>query len=268
MTKASDSAAAPGRTARVRRAPAPEAAGVAEDQRLAALHLRLGGLSLARAELEDMLQRGALGDAGLADLAEARWRSGDLDGAGAAATDYLATGGTRPIASVIAAEAAAVIGRPVDARAHVEALRALDAAALDFLFSGMPRRAFWPSAPVGTPGLPETLLGADPPPAGRATARVPRPPAEPTDELSRAREELSSGIVDDVGRGVARLGLVLRQDPALAPAVLDALRTRRDPAALLVRGDAYRLLGRHLEAEAAFHAAGQALDTRDADRPA
>jgi hypothetical protein len=253
---------------RARRAAAPQAAAAAEDQRFAALHLRLGSLSLARAELEDLLQRGALDGAGLADLAEARWRSGDLEGAAVAAADHLATGGVRPIASVIAAEAAAAIGRPVEARAHVEALGALDAAALDHLFSGMPRRAFWFSAPVGGPGLPEPGPEVGRPRAGRATSRVPRPLAGPADELSRAREELSAGTPDEASRGVARLALVLRQDPALAPAVLDALRSRRDPAALLVRGDAYRLLGRHLEAEAALHAAGQALDARDVDGPA
>ena len=98
---------------------------------------------------------------------------------------------------------------------------------------------------------------AEPPRACR------RPLAEPADELARARAELSSGIADEAIRGAARLALALRLDPALAPAVLDALRTRRDPAALLVRGDAYRLLGRHLEAEASLHAAAEALDTAD-----
>jgi hypothetical protein len=42
--------------------------------------------------------------------------------------------------------------------------------------------------------------------------------------------------------------------------VLDALHLRREPAAALLRGDAQRLLGRHLEAEAAFDAAAASLD--------
>lgn len=267
MTGTTSSTAA-GRTERVRREPAPGAAAIAEDRRLAALHLRLGGLLLAHAELEDLLRRDALDTDGLADLAEARWRNGDLDGAAAAAADHIAASGLRPIALVIAAEAAAAAGRPDEARAHVEALGALDAAEIEHLFAGMPCRASWPSAPGSTSAAPETPLGADrrgrTGTAGRATSRLAGPPNEPADELSRARTELSSGAAGEADRGVARLALVLRLDPALAPAVLDALRPRRDPAALLVRGDAYRLLGRHLEAEAAFHAAGQALDALDA----
>jgi tetratricopeptide (TPR) repeat protein len=278
MTRTAGSAATPGRTARVRRGLAPEATAITEDRRLAALHLRLGSLSLAHAELEDLLRRDALDAAGLADLAEARWRNGDLDGAAAAAADHLAIGGSRPIALVIAAEAETAAGRPAEARAHVEALGATDAAAIDQLFAGMPRRAFWPFAPVATIESPEAPSGPDRPGrairagrsgrTGRAGSGVPEILAESADELSRARDELNSGIADETARGVARLGLVLRLDPALAPAVLDALQPRRDPAALLVRGDAYRLLGRHLEAEAAFHAAGLALDALASDRPA
>lgn len=267
MTGTTSSAAA-GRTARVRREPAPLVAAIAEDRRLAALHLRLGGLFLALAELEDLLRRDALDTEGLADLAEARWRSGDLEGAATPAADHLAAGGLRPIALVIAAEAAAAAGRPDEARAHVEALGAVDASEIEHLFAGMPRRASWPSAPGSTSAAPEIPPGADPRgrsgTAGRARSHLAGPLNEPTDELSRARAELSSGTAGEADRGVARLALVLRLDPALAPAVLDALRPRRDPAALLVRGDAYRLLGRHLEAEAAFHAAGQALDVLDA----
>ena len=62
-------------------------------------------------------------------------------------------------------------------------------------------------------------------------------------------------------RALLRLGLVLRADPTLAPAVLDAIHLRREPAAALLRGDAERLLGRHLEAEAAFDAAAEALES-------
>jgi hypothetical protein len=93
-------------------------------------------------------------------------------------------------------------------------------------------------------------------------------PADASRELDRARGELSSGVAADAARGIARLALVLRLDPALAAAVLDVLQVRRDPAALLLRGDAYRLLGRHLEAEAALQAASQALGALDVGRPA
>lgn len=271
MTRTPGSKAVTARTPRVRKEPASEVGAAAEDRRLAALHLALGALSLARAELEDLLGRGVLDAAGLADLAEARWRGGDLEGAGAAAADHLAAGGVRPIALVIAAEAAAAAGLPAELRRHVEALGDVDGAALEHLFSGMPRRAFWPSAPLPTAGPPETPSEADRPGrsgrAGRVALREPGTAVEPMDELSRARMELSSGNADESLRGVSRLALALRVDPAIAPAVVDALRLRGDPAALLVRGDAYRLLGRDLEAEAAFHAAGQALDALDGSRP-
>jgi len=49
--------------------------------------------------------------------------------------------------------------------------------------------------------------------------------------------------------------------PDHAPAVLDAINLRREPDAALLRGDAQRLLGRHLEAEAAFDAAAETLES-------
>ena len=52
---------------------------------LARLHLRLGSLSLARAELETLAGKDMLDAEGVVDLAEARWRTGDITGAGEAA---------------------------------------------------------------------------------------------------------------------------------------------------------------------------------------
>ena len=98
--------------------------------------------------------------------------------------------------------------------------------------------------------------------------RVTEGPAEATDQLDLARAELGSSNAGDGARGLARLALVLHLDPALAPAVLDALGPRRDPSALVLRGEAFLLLGRHLEAEAAFGAAGRALNGAIPDRPA
>jgi hypothetical protein len=79
---------------------------------------------------------------------------------------------------------------------------------------------------------------------------------DPATELAAAREELSSRPE----RAILRLSLVLRHDPTFAPAVLDILHLRREPTAALVRGDAQRLLGRHMEAEAAFDAAAESLE--------
>jgi hypothetical protein len=297
---------------------------------VARVHLRLGQLTLARAELEDLLRRDALDGQAMAALAEARWRTGDGAGAADAAFTHLEAGGTDDVALCIAAEAAASEGRATEARALMDRLPAADAATLDALFAGMPRRAFWPAGPVDRSDLDELRRGADgrgagrpergpsgllPAPtdpaaapnglvAGDAPAEVRsvpgpravieatsgpdwgagkmRPAAEggqpqiertpmdlpihrgrrlkgqldPQVEIVRARAELESRPE----RAFLRLALVLRHDPTYAPAVLELLRLRREPTAALVRGDAQRLLGRHLEAEAAFDSAAESLE--------
>lgn len=276
-------------------------ASLGEDVRLARLHLRLGMHAVARAELEDLGGRGALDTDGLAVLAEARWRTGDLEGAADVADAHLGAGGNDPVAIIIAAEAAAVAGQAADARALVDRLRGLDPATLDAMFAGIAHRAHWPgaaapaTAPGATartpdataaapsevpayparasavPGPAEILeshasLWSDEPTAaaaeGTTAATARRQPgaptwveparakghADPEQELEAARDELS--VAPE--RGLLRLALVLRLDPTLAPDVLDAVRLRREPAAIILRGDAERLLGRHLEAEAAF----------------
>jgi hypothetical protein len=296
----------------------PEAS---DEIRLAQLHLRVGMLSLALAELEDLEHRSLLSGAERALLAEARWRTGDTDGAADAARAHLDAGGAAPIALSIAAEAAAADGRPGEARSFMDRLGLPDAAMLDGLFAGMPRRAFWPSAPPESteeqtpsegpsgfdPGPWEAAAGsaASPParrtespgPAGiRAESRAAQTPAlwpdetaagaadaeddaaaggaeaapvspsrprhatpslqqDPVAELALAREELAT----HPERALLRLALILRLDPTLAPAVLDAIVIRTEPAAAIIRGDAQRLLGRHLEAEAAFASAAIGL---------
>ena len=300
----------------------------ADDLRLARVHLRLGQLTLARAELEDLLRRDLLDAASLATLAEARWRTGDTAAAAEAAQAHLDAGGADDVALCIAAEAAAVDGRPDDARALMALLPVSDAATLDVLFAGMPRRAFWPAGPVDRSDLDElrrdptsrdalsgrrgqapprpvidavteayghpgtemeagTTTPAGPDPrdaraipgprevmdasggwqarqpatapgsrAGRQRQRRMKGELDPAAELASARAELESRP----DRAYLRLALVLRHDPTFAPMVLEALHLRREPAAALLRGDAQRLLGRHLEAEAAFDAAAESLE--------
>lgn len=307
------------------------------DLRMARLHLRMGQLTLARAELEDLFRRDALDVIGLAILAEARWRTGEGPAAASAALAHLEAGGSDDVALCIAAEALAAEGRPADARAMMDRLPASDAATLDALFAGMPRRAFWPAGPVDRSDIDElrretdaraaagrrggarpisaatsdaatevyqppvgavsasgqagSPLGAPPTdrraipgprevleataagawgPGGRpstaAAGSVGRPvrgterrvkgQMDPATELAKARDELSA----KPERAILRLSLVLRHDPTYAPAVLDILHLRREPTAALVRGDAQRLLGRHMEAEAAFDAAAESLE--------
>ena len=307
---------------------APVANRHSDDVRVARVHLRLGQLTLARAELEDLLRRDALDGQAMAALAEARWRTGDAVGAADAAFTHIEAGGSDDVALCIAAEAAASEGRATEARALMDRLPAADAATLDALFAGMPRRAFWPAGPVDRSDLDELRRGADgrgsgraaPGPSGPVPATDPaaapggpsggdapadvrsvpgpravieatsgtdwdaaaRPAADsgqtqiertapelpihrgrrlkgqldPQVEIVRARAELESRPE----RAFLRLALVLRHDPTYAPAVLELLRLRREPMAALVRGDAQRLLGRHLEAEAAFDAAAESLE--------
>jgi hypothetical protein len=104
----------------------------------------MGQLGLARAELEALAGSGALDNRSLLVLAEARWRTGDLTGAGDAAQAYLGTGGDDIVALVIAAEATAAIGRPTEARRL--AGRVLERAdrPLDLIFAGQRRSLIWP----------------------------------------------------------------------------------------------------------------------------
>ena len=316
--------------------PASDPARIA-DLRMARVHLRMGQLMLARAELEDLYRRDALDVVGLAVLAEARWRTGEGPEAADAALAHLEAGGSDDVAVCIAAEAMAAEGRPAEARMLMDRLPASDATTLDALFAGMPRRAFWPAGPVDPSDIDELRRETDaraaagrrggmrpsstgiedaptqayqqPAAAGTASGQagsplgtpptdrrsVPgprevleataagawgasgRPPAgtvgatgrpsrgherrvkgqmDPAFELAKAREELSA----KPERAILRLSLVLRHDPTFAPAVLDILHLRREPSAALVRGDAQRLLGRHMEAEAAFDAAAESLE--------
>jgi hypothetical protein len=290
---------------------AVEASGVTTrdpDLVLARMHLRLGSLALARAELETLAGRDALDEAGLLDLAEARWRTGDITGAGEAAVAALHDEEGPLLALVVAAEAAAARGRPTEARRLADKAMEAAAGSIDALFAGMPRAAVWPPDAAAPPPSPTTMF--DPPRRPISAAhRHPRPhdavaavtdaagvaaaaqaapgeeadaatvglweaagaphpgaetdrsvadlePAGRPDDLPSGEQELDLGRValraGDPGEAAVRLGLALRVAPALAPAVLDLIagRTERDIA--LVRGDAYRLVGREIEARQAF----------------
>jgi hypothetical protein len=227
---------------------------------VARLHLRLGSLQLARAELEEMAGKGILDDEGLIDLAEARWRTGDLAGAGEAANVAIGAGNEAIVALVIAAEATAAAGRPAEARRL--ASRALEMADLSVadVFAGMPRSSIWPIEP-GTPTVAEPLFGAEASPTTATTAaaashapglwddtaEVDLP--DPAEALEAGRAALADGRI---AAGALQLSLVLRLAPALAPAVLDMLASHDAPELALVKGDAYRLVGHERDARLAF----------------
>jgi hypothetical protein len=267
--------------------------------RLARLHLRTGGFALARAELETLAGAGALDDEALLDLAEIRWRTGDLPGAGEAAAAYLSTGREALVALVIASEATASLARPAEARRLAARAVELAGEPLDRLFAGMTRSAAWPSeaaersaplaslAPLAMPqpraaarsgdSAADGAAGAawtygvdapalDPAEADDAAAgpgaSVPMP--DPAAELAAARSALAEG--DRAGAAI-RLAVVLRFAPALAPAVLDVAAAEPGPAYDLVRGDALRLVGHETQARRAYATAVARL-TPDTDRAA
>ena len=133
----------------------------------------------------------------------------------------------------------------------------------------------WSPQPIEQPFAPMSSLVAGPAPVGRggltqpggatSTAAVVVSGRLAGEELESVDQAVSAG---DIGGAVQRLGVLLRLDPALAPIILSAAdRTAavapagsRDLSAIhLVRGDAYRVLGRDNEAAAAYQAAHQAL---------
>jgi hypothetical protein len=223
---------------------------------------------------------------GLVALAEARWRTGDLPGAGEAAQACLAAGRDDLLVLVIAAEAMAALGRPGEARRLAgQALERSDVP-LDAIFAGIPRSLIWPADPSEA-GQPEGMLfpapdtSQRPPgtPAGAAKTETaegtPRPaerrdasapglweikggPRVPGGELPQPASEMAAAtaaLADGrFGDGAVHLAIALRLASALAPAVLELVEAseRRTPELELVRGDAYRLVGHELEARRAY----------------
>jgi hypothetical protein len=229
--------------------------------RIAALHLRAGQHALARAELEALAGHGRLDEAALLDLAEVRWRTGDLAGAGDAAGALLARGRETPLALVIAAESVNAAGRPGEARRlSGRALELVDGP-LDPLFAGMPRSAIWPAS----------VAVVAPSPSPRRHGR--RPSGEGTGAPSTASEAFAGGRAalarGDAGRAALLLGVAMRLEPGFAEDVLRAVASRDDqPQLALVRGDALRLLGREAEALDAFdRARGHAASAPPRDDP-
>lgn len=159
----------------------PEEAEVAAarstDLALARIHLRLGSLALARAELETMAGVDGLDTDGMLDLAEVRWRTGDLVGAGDAALVVLRTDEPRPLALLIAAEAAAVDGRPGEARRLASRAIELAGGSIDAFFAGMPRAGVWPTDAAEPAPIAGTLFHRE---TGNGSALT------PTDERAQA----------------------------------------------------------------------------------
>lgn len=216
---------------------------------IARLHLRAGLVAHARVELETLAGAAELDLPGILDLAEVRWRTGDIRGGGEAAAAYLALSARAgldpegPLAHVIVAEAAADRGHDAEAAEAVVGALAILGAGLDDpaalepallrLFAGIEPRGPWPEpAQVGElpaapprrlPWEPYAVAPADPPPADAARVASPAEPSVPSpvdDLLETGRDALASA---EPGRAAVALGLALRSDPASAPAVAAAV---------------------------------------------
>jgi hypothetical protein len=234
--------------------------------RLARLHLRTGSLALARVELETLAGEGTLDDEALLDLAEVRWRTDDLTGAGEAAAAHIASGREAPIALIIAAEATAALGRPGEARRLAGRALELVDQPIDAVFAGMPRSDVWPAQPLERvagwtlPPIEVTVVADERDEDGEGAGEPGEPAPDPGADLEAAREALAAG---DRSAAAFRLSVVLRLSPALAPAVLDVAGTEPGPDFDLVRGDALRLVGREKQARQAFASASAGRRTMD-----
>jgi hypothetical protein len=274
--------------------------------RLARLHLRGGSYALARSELETLAGADRLDPDAVLDLAEVRWRTGDLAGAAAAAEAWLAEGDSdagadQVVAHVICAEAAAERGRDADAMAHVDAAAPGlgDRRTLEAILAGIVARAAWPFEPdaaiepTTATGPAAAAAGAAVPGAAGPGAVEPSPAepgvaepvlaepgsAEPAAtagqaaagaQLARAGAEMLAAAP---GRAVVLRALALQADRDAASTVLEALdgsqpSAEHAAAIALVRADALRAAGRHDEARIAYASAERlALEPASADAP-
>ena len=253
------------------RAAAPAVVDPATEIRFARLHLRTGSLHQARSEYESLAGNNLLDVPATLDLAEVRWRTGDLIGAGSAAAAYLAADGQSALGFLIAAEAAAAQDHPADARRH--AGRALERSVTDLevFFAGVPHRMAWPESMWGTPAA--MRIDVSPPattpdsavsssviavplieaPEGSLWAQteelaVPEPEAQlPVAEPRSWDGEVAAGVAaleaGDALMAALHFAVGLRMSPESARAVVDGIGEHRDLALELVRADASRLLG-------------------------
>jgi hypothetical protein len=179
----------------------PRSAASADDsatsRRMARIHLRTGSLALARAELELLAGRNLLDLPGLLDLAEARWRTGELPAGGDAAVAYIGAGGENALGFVIAAEAQAVAGRRSEERRYVALALERCASGLDAVFAGIPARANWTLSTTEQPDesavepVAEEPTGAAGQPAVEPVEPGPEPVAEQPPEPAQPAVELA-----------------------------------------------------------------------------
>ena len=220
------------------------------------LHLRMGSLALARAELESLAGRGMLDEPALLDLAEVRWRTGDLAGAGEAANALLSAGRTtasRSSSRPSPCPRSAARGGPPARRARPRGHRRPARPAVR-RHPAEPRLAGRPPPRPGRPPATPASRSGPPLPARGAGARI--PPADARPRPARPRRSRAAGRRSGRATPPRRpSGSASRSGSSLAMRATCSRRSGSqgvDPALALVAGDALRLLGRESEALAAF----------------
>jgi hypothetical protein len=207
---------------RVRSGPPPEP-DAATRIRFARLHLRTGSLMTARVQYEALAATGDLDVPGLLDLAEVRWRTADLPGAGAAATDYLSRDGDQALGFLIAAEAAARGGRQVEARRSAEIAAERLGKDLDAIFAGLPRRLNWAGVSPGPAGPPSVAIRIETPPSSAAKTPAAEPaPARVSSEalwaqiveVAQAADQAGQIADEKTGRAQSSPGAAPKPEPA------------------------------------------------------
>ncbi len=250
------------------------------DLRLARLHLRTGSCALARSELEALAGSDRLDHAAILDLAEVRWRTGDLPGAAAAAGAWLDDGDEpgpgSALAHAIRAEAAAERGAADEAAGQVAAAIPFlaDGAALEDLLAGISPRAPWPWAPepvVGDESEATDFAGVAAGAADRAAADRGRTIVSPLAPTARGLVDAGRALLQTAPeRATVLLALALRADRASAEAVLELLGSAghsMTPALAFLRAEALRAAGRHDESRIAYASAERLARASAEDLP-
>ena len=179
--------------------------------RFARLHLRTGSLMTARVQYEALAANNDLDVPGLLDLAEVRWRTADLPGAGAAAAEYLSKEGDQALGFLIAAEAAARAGRQVEARRSAEIAAERLGKDLNAIFAGLPRRLNWAGVTPGPAPVRPVAIKIETPPRPQSEAA----PQEPVSQMV-SPEALWAQIVE-VAQAADQAGTIADEKAARTP---------------------------------------------------
>ena len=203
-----------------------------EQIRFARLHLRTGSLLQARSEFEALAAYDLLDLQATLDLAEVRWRTGDLAGAGIAALAYLAARGEEALGFLIAAEAAAAEDRVVEARRHAGRALERSVSNVDVFFAGVPRRMSWPesawTAPVAIK-IEGSMPGTQ---ASTAASRAAEVPVEaPAGSLWTQPEEVAPAPEVEAAAEAEPAAVA---EPAVAPGVeaIELVQVEVEPEAV------------------------------------